>query len=117
MLKKIWNGQYSLKKTYWLYGNIIPAIFFMVILATALIFQKEPLNAILNLKFVPQLFYQKLILSVLIILFFIYSVITTVGIWRSANNYLGNKIWPVLAKISIILAFIYYIKDFKKFFF
>lgn len=116
IIKNLWFGNYSLKKTYWFYGNIIPLIFFIILLILSLFFQDNPLDALLNLKFSPEKFYQKIILLTIILIFFVYSIISTVGIWRSANKYEGKKYWSILAKVTIFLALFSYIKDIYKFF-
>jgi len=116
ILKKLWLGNYSLSKSYWLFGNVVPLIFFIVLIILALFFQEQPIDALINLKLAPAKLYQKIILLIIMIIFFIYSVISTVGIWRSSNKYERKKYWSVLAKITIFFALFTYIRDIYKFF-
>ena len=117
MLKKLWFGEYSLSKSYWFFGNIIPLIFFICLILFALFCQNDPLDSLLNLKFVPPEFYQKSIILLFCLIFLIYTVISTIGIWRSANKHTGKKHWGILAKITIFFAIFSYAKDIYKFFF
>ena len=116
ILKKLWNGHYSLSKSYWFFGNIIPLIFFIILISLALSFQENALDALLNQQFVPKGLYERAILLFITFLFLIYSIISTVGIWRSANHYTGKRYWSVIAKFAIVLALFTYLKDIFKFF-
>ena len=116
ILIKLWKGQYTLSKSYWFFGNIVPLVFFIILISLALFFQENSLEALLNLKLVPEKLYQKIILIFLSIIFLIYTVISTVGIWRSSNFYQGKKYWSTIAKIAIIFTVITYVKDIFKFF-
>jgi len=116
MLKKLWNGHYSLSKSYWFFGNIVPLIFFIILIGLAISFQENVLDALLNQKFVPKGLYERLILLFITFLFLIYSIISTVGIWRSANHYTGKRYWSVIAKFAIVFALFAYLKDIFKFF-
>lgn len=116
-IKKLWQGEYTLSKSYWFFGNIVPLFFFIFLISFSLLCQENVLDALLNLKFIPPLFYQKIIIIFVCIVFLIYSVISTVGIWRSANKHQGKKHWAILAKITIFIALFSYIKDIIKFFF
>ena len=116
ILKKLWNGHYSLSISYWFFGNIVPLIFFIILICLALLFQENALDALLNQQFVPNGLYEKMILLFITCLFLIYSVISTVGIWRSSNHYTGKKYWSVIAKFAIVLALFTYLKDIFKFF-
>ncbi len=116
ILKKLWNGHYSLSKSYWFFGNIVPLIFFIILISLALLFQENALDALLNQQFVPKGLYERVILLFITFLFLIYSIISTVGIWRSANHYTGKRYWSVIAKFAIVLALFTYLKDIFKFF-
>jgi len=117
MLRKLWIGDYSLSKSYWFFGNIVPLIFFICLILFALFCQADPLNSLLNLKFVPPKLYQKVIIIFFCLVFLIYTVVSTVGIWRSTNKHAGKKHWAILAKITIFFAIFSYAKDIYKFFF
>lgn len=116
ILNKLWNGHYSLSKSYWFFGNIVPLIFFIILISLSLFFQENALDALLNQQFVPKGLFEKIILLFIACLFLIYSVISTVGIWRSANHYTGKRYWSVIAKFAIVLALFTYLKDIFKFF-
>lgn len=116
-LKMLYFGSFPLKRAFWFYGNIIPLIYFICLFSVVLFFQESPLESILNLKFTFNYTYQKLIVIVLGAIFLIYAYISTVGIWRSANKYEGKKYWSILAKLSILLAMLSYLKDMYKYFF
>ena len=117
MLKKLWNGDYSLGKSYWFFGNIVPLIFFIFLILFALFCQTDPLNSLLNLKFVPPELYQKSLILFFCLIFLIYTFVSTVGIWRTANKHTGKKHWAILAKVTIFFAIFSYGKDIYKFFF
>jgi len=95
---------------------IIPFFLFLSIFLVAIYFQEHRLDSLLALRFEPNFLFQKIILLIMSAVFFAYCFVATVGVWKSANNYAGKKIWSILAKISIVLAFIFYIKDFNKLF-
>ena len=50
-------------------------------------------------KFLP-------LIIVMFSLFFTYSFVLNVGLWRSASNYTGAGIWRILVKILVVLFFI-----------
>lgn len=84
---KLWKGDYSLPITYWVFGvvgNLSLSI---------------PLNLI-SLETNPILFYS------LLTLVFVYSILVSVGIWRSASKYQGLSLWKYLAKFIAILSFV-----------
>ena len=90
---KLYYGQYSLVKTYWIF-NVIPGIFFGL------------LAKLMSLKSFPQ---DNLFLHLLILIFCLsYAIISTVGLWRSSSYYQGNIVWKVLSKVVAIssIAFI-----------
>ena len=116
ILKKLWKGHYSLSRSYWFFGNIVPLFFFVVLISLALSFQENALDALLNQQFVPSGIYERVILVLITLVFLVYSIISTVGIWRSANHYTGKRYWSVIAKFAIVLALFTYLKDIFKFF-
>ena len=78
---KLANGDYGLAKTYWLYwvavGHLAALLSSMITSTVALL--------------------------ILMAFGTAYDVLVVLGIWRAANRYEGPAIWPVLAKISIVL--------------
>ena len=89
-IKNFWKGKISLWKSYWLIGELLNALFILVIFNIEIyIFGNEKLSNLL--PFID--FRNTNILSKFIII--IWTVFLTVGIWRSAENYKGNIIWIV----------------------
>jgi|TARA_B110000285_G_C14712948_1_gene418645 hypothetical protein len=110
-LKKLIEGQFPLKKTFWLYGNIYPFFISLIIILTLLYFQENIKDSIVQQKFMNISFAAKIIIMLQGVIFFLYSSIATVGVWRSADKYEGKKFWKYLAKISILYAFYSYIQN------
>ena len=110
-LEKLIKGQFPLKKTFWLYGNIYPFFISLIIILTLLYFQENIKDSIVQQKFMNISLAAKLIIILQGIIFFVYSTIATIGVWRSANKYEGKKFWKYLAKILIIYAFYSYIQN------
>ena len=91
-LSKLVNGDYSLAKTYWLFGVLVSLLFFIpVTLAVAV----ESMTALI-------------ILSISGV---IYSVMVFVGIWRASDKYRGPKVWAVSAKIVVIIGIVNLLVD------
>lgn len=85
--KKLYNGEYSLARTYWLYNvlvNVLVGILDNVLTVTG-----------------------DLILSLILLVFtVVYNFICLVGVWRAASKYTGFALWAILAKIVVVLNFI-----------
>ena len=92
-IKKLINGEFSLAKTFWLYG-------FIVIGA---------LGCIGGGLLVYQMFYG---LFAVILVGLIYFVIQSIGLWRASSKYCGLKIWSVLSKFWVILVALNYAQEF-----
>ena len=90
LIKRFWKGELSLWKSYWLIGELLNALFILLIFNLEIyIFGNKQLSS-----FLPLLdFSNSSILSKLLII--IWTAFLTVGIWRSAENYKGNIIWIV----------------------
>ena len=92
-IRKIWRGEHSLFRAFWLYfylcNNFVAAVAALLIL---------PLQ-FLHLLWIGKLF----VLAV----WAAYFMISTIGVWRSANAYPGPKIWAVLARLLSFLATIF----------
>lgn len=117
ILKKLYNGEYSLAKSYWFFGNVIPLALFLVILSTIFIFSENPIQKIQNFNFIPENTTSLILTIFFSLITILYIIISTIGVWRSANNHNGKKIWAILAKVLIIIACISYLNDIRKFFF
>lgn len=80
---KLSRGYYGLAVTYWIYGVLAGFV----------------------LGIVPVVLKDSGSLLVLfVILSILYQVFVLMGIWRAANKYAGFKLWPILAKIQVLLA-------------
>jgi hypothetical protein len=88
ILVKLWRGNYSLGKTYWLFGLLLP-----VPIAIAMVLVSLGLKS----YFCSYLVYTLLT---------IYSFVQMVGTWRSAEAYTGLAIWRGLAKFSALASFV-----------
>ena len=111
LLNKIFEGKFELKKTFWLYGNVYPFFISLIIIVSLLFFQEDMKQSIIQQKFFNISLIAKTIILIQGIFFFFYTFIATIGVWRSANNYKGKKIWIYLAKIAIVYAFYSYIQN------
>lgn len=117
IVAKLFRGEYPLGKSYWLFGNIVPFFLFLAILISIFAFSNNPIGKLQSLNFKPESLISTIITILLSIITLIYICISTVGVWRSASKHEGKKIWAILAKLTIILAFITYLNDIRKFFF
>ena len=90
LIRRFWFGEISLWRSYWLIGELLNALFIL------LIFNIE-IYIFGNSKFTSSLpfldFSHFSVISKLLII--IWTSFLTVGIWRSAENYKGNIIWIV----------------------
>ncbi|MEE9195062.1 MAG: hypothetical protein V3U44_04425 [Alphaproteobacteria bacterium] len=86
---KVWRGEYSLARTYWLFGVVV-GIVYNVMLNLAVVATGE-----LGTGFF------------LMILYLPWYVVLTGGVWRSANIYCAtegkNSLWGRLAQIAVVL--------------
>ena len=85
LIKKIWTGELSLVKVYWLYGVAIG----LVLIIFSLLIKDYPTALIL-----------------LTIVLLPYQLLVFVGIWRSADAYTNKKLWAVLAKVHVVFGVI-----------
>ena len=74
------NGNFGLVKTYWLFGVAVSAIYALV---TSLLTSPE-------------------VITISLVIFLIYQIPVTIGIWHSATKYSGAKSWAVLAKVLAV---------------
>ncbi len=117
ILKKLYDGEYSLSKSYWLFGNIIPFFLFMLLLGVIFGFSSDPLTKLRMLNFKPEGYLSLILTIILSIITLIYIFISTIGVWKSATKHQGKKFWAIIAKITIVIAFISYANDLRKFIF
>ena len=117
ILKKLYKGEYSLGKSYWFFGNIVPFFLFLIIILGIFIPANDPLAKLRNIDFTPETTASLSITIIMSLLTLVYIIISTIGVWRSASKHEGKKHWAILAKITIIIAFLSYINDIRKFLF
>jgi hypothetical protein len=90
MLKLIWTDELGLWKTFWLLG------------VGGVLFAAIPIFAVmLALTDVPDDDTASWFLAAQAFLF-AYQLLVSVGIWRSANLYSGDRQWAILAKICVV---------------
>ena len=91
-----WKGNFPLWKSYWLVGELLNALFLLLILNLEIYFFN-------NNQTSGSLFFLNLnnfsFISKIILIF--WTAFISVGIWRSAENYKGNIIWIILSFIII----------------
>jgi hypothetical protein len=87
-IKQLMDGDFSLAKTYWLYG-----VLGSVVMNLLLIFPM--MSGSLSLIIVAGL------ISVA------YAVIVLTAIWNSASKHTGSKFWSVMAKIIVVFNSLY----------
>ena len=93
---KFWNGEITLWKSYWLIGELLNAIFILLIFNFEIYIFKN--NQFTN--FLPFLDFSNFsLLSKLILI--LWTGFLTTGIWRSAENYKGSMIWIIATFIFL----------------
>jgi hypothetical protein len=85
-LARLWRGEYGLLTTYWVIGIGVglPIGCVAVVLRT--------LSASLESVFL------------IVTVFWAWQLVIGVGVWRAASKYVGNRAWPLLAKLSILIS-------------
>ena len=96
LLYKFWKGEITLWKSYWLFGEILNAIFLFLLLNLEIYMFKNT-GLFNNVLFFD--FRNLTILSKIIII--IWTLFITVGVWRSAEKYKGNIIWVILTLLFL----------------
>ena len=91
-----WKGNISLWKSYWLVGELLNALFLLLIINLEIYFFNNNQTSA-SLFFLN--FNNFSLLSKIILIF--WTVFISIGIWRSAENYKGNIIWIMLSFIVI----------------
>lgn len=96
---KLLKGKVSLSITYWVFG-VLPAILYFILVGIIM-------DNLLKISTTP---YIKWIVYVVIFFPYYYYPFIFFAIWKSSNHYTKNKVWPILAKISVILGLALLIK-------
>ena len=95
-IEDFWHGNIGLWKSYWLVGELFNAIVIIIILNIELkLFNNT--HFFINLPIIS--FNQLHFVSKFII--FVWTILITVGIWRSAEKYNGKLIWTILTLIIL----------------
>ena len=90
MITRLWRGEITLWKTFWLFG-----------VGGGLVLGLPIFSAMLALTDVPDDITAMVFLAALGFLL-VYLTWVFVGIWRASNKYSGERIWVVLAKIAVV---------------
>ena len=95
LISNFFNGNITLWKSFWIVGFCYPYIvgFFFVILESLGLQVEGTLYIVFSTMLVCQIF-------------------ATIGVWRSANKYKGKKIFGILAKAFMLVAFIFIFIEF-----
>ena len=90
LIIRFWRGNITLWRSYWLVGELLNALFVLVIFNFEIyIFGNNQFSSFLFfLDFNSFSFLSKLTLI-------IWTFFITIGIWRSAENYTGSIIWII----------------------
>ena len=88
IINNFWNGKITLWRSYWLVGELLNALFILVVFNFEIyLFGNNQFSNLLPfLDFSNFSFLSKISLI-------IWTIFITVGIWRSAEKYTGNIIW------------------------
>lgn len=112
-VKKLWNGDFSLLVSFWLFGILFSPISFAlgitlnILLSSILGFIWGILFITFNLSRSPDLI---AIALITLLMTLIYQAIWLVGTWRASAKYTGNEMWKYSARVwlafELIILFI-----------
>ena len=117
-LSKLAKGEYSLPMTFWVYGTLYQIIIGAIMIATIYLGVASIDNTGLDYsqdksKVIEEVFSRMglgylitILLEILILL--VYTIIVTIGLWRSASNRDG-WFWSSLVKLMIVGSLLYYL--------
>jgi len=90
LIYRFWHGEITLWRSYWLIGELLNALFMLIIFNIEIYFLKNSnfTNQLPFLNLSDFNFFTKIIIIS-------WSVFITVGVWRSAEKYTGNIIWII----------------------
>lgn len=89
LVKRLWTGQVSLPKTYWLAGVLVNLVLSVIMFGVIGATEGDPAAVIASFGVVM-----------------LYQIFIFVAIWRSAGFYQGPKVWAILARVAIVLGMI-----------
>ena len=102
---RLWHGEYSLGKAFWLFGIVISIIWYFVTkflsmaLMVAMLFIGFSGPSAPNGLLGGSLF----ILAAMAVLTLAYQVLAGVGIWRSAGTFSGKPAYAISARCAVAL--------------
>lgn len=98
-ITNLWKGEMPLWKAFWVYGVIMSVLLYLATVLAA--------NGILVLVFffifsqsVP--FNGTLLFAAILLPGAAYQVLSSVGIWRSADNYSGRRVNSIMARAAVM---------------
>ena len=96
IISNFWNGKITLWRSYWLVGELLNALFILLVFNLEIYFfgNNQFSNSLPFLDFSNFSLLSKLILI-------IWTTFITVGIWKSAENYKGSFIWIIATFIFL----------------
>ncbi|MFL2543127.1 MAG: hypothetical protein ACJ0RC_01120 [Alphaproteobacteria bacterium] len=96
IIGRFWRGEITLWRAYWLIGEILNAIFIILIfnLEIYLFGNNQFTNSLPFLNFNNFSLLSKFSL-------FLWTIFLTIGIWRSAENYKGSMVWIIATFIFL----------------
>jgi len=96
IVRRFWRGEITLWRSYWLVGELLNAIFILLIFNLEIyLFGNNQFTS--SLPFLD--FSNFSLLSKLILI--LWTGFLTTGIWRSAENYKGSIIWIIATFIFL----------------
>jgi hypothetical protein len=110
-IAKLWRGEFDLGKAFWVFGILIPVLWYFVskfliaaLLVVMLAFGLSGSSAS-NGPLAASLF----VLAAMVVITLAYQVLAGVGIWRSARKFEGDTAYAFLARGVIVLYFAYFV--------
>ncbi|WP_440909721.1 hypothetical protein [Candidatus Pelagibacter sp.] len=118
-LSKLAKGEYSLPMTFWVYGTLYQMLIGVIMIATIYfgiasidttgIDYTQPDKAKIIDEVVERMHFGYLLAILFEILFLlIYTIIVTIGLWKSASNRDG-WFWSAIVKLMIAGSLLYYL--------
>jgi hypothetical protein len=90
-LKKVWRGEIDLTITFWVWGVLVANVLFDVLLGVLIAATENQFLMLLHRIFVVAV-----------------NAFVVVAIWRSAGNYKGPPVWPLLARLMCVANVVVY---------
>lgn len=112
MIGKLWRGEIRLSITFWVFHILIPAPVRLFLRALASDMERSGIFDESSLD--PDAGLALIVYFSLFLILLLYSLFTSVAVWRSANGYDGQKslrnfLWGSLAKIFVICGWILFV--------